>query len=211
MDYPKEIIRKIYQSLPDELQVVVATPETVAFNDSISKNNSLNKEQRLALGDEVTMRLLGITKKESFKENLKNRLQINEELVTKILNEINSNILSKIPEKVLTAQEEYAQAKLKEWLANPQITEQKVSENQDLESFPPTKTTELEVPPANLPMIEPGEVAHDTAPKALEVGSKEKGVGEGNTEVRGKEQEVGNTNTNQNAYSGQDPYREPLE
>lgn len=202
MDYPKEIIRKIYQSLPDELQVVVATPETVAFNDSISKNNSLNKEQRLALGDEITMRLLGITKKESFKENLKNRLQINEELVSKILNEINSNILSKIPEKTFVVQEEYAQTKLKEWLANPQITEQKVPENHDLESLPPTKTTELEVPPANLPMVEPGETVHDTAPVAPIVESPK---------VESQKVEIPKTPIQTGYVSGKDPYREPLE
>ena len=199
MDYPKEIIKKIYRNLPDELRAIVATPETAIINDTLAKENKLNREKRLALGDEITMRLLGVTTKDNFKESLKHRLQINDEVVEIILGAINSNMLSKIPEKTLKAQEEYAQEKLKTISLGPK--EEIPTETPDLESLPPTKSSELEIPPANLPMIEPGETAHD--PKPFTFSERTESVAKTATPNPQAKPVLG--------YSGKDPYREPLE
>ncbi len=139
MTYSKEIIKKIYRSLPDELKQIVATEETSAINNNIAKAYNLNSQQRLEMGDEITMRLLGITSKEVFATNLGSRLKIDSEIAQKIANDVKTRILAKIPEKILIAQQEYVQAKI-------------------------TKPAVPEIAPVNLPMVESGEVAHDVPP-----------------------------------------------
>lgn len=200
MNYPKEIFKDIYRSLPEELKNIVATPEISNINDEIAQKHKLNDEQRLSLGDEITMRLMGITTRNAFPENLKNRLQIKDEEILTILEDINSKILSKISEKVSIAQEEYSQTKIKNNLSDMTNTP-----NQE----EPTETTSIEIPPANLPMIEPGEVSHDTKPQMTPP------VVETKPTISQPAQKpsapVPPKPVNIHYPTGQDPYREPLQ
>ena len=108
MIYPKEIIKKIYRTLPDEINQVIATDETGAAIDEVTKKYNLSSEQRLSLGDEVTLTLLGITPLILFSSNIQNRLKIEKDVATNIENEISRDIFSKIDSEVFKLQEERA-------------------------------------------------------------------------------------------------------
>ena len=137
MSLSRENIKKIYKSLPEELNRVVATQETFAINDEVAKMYNLDKQQRLELGDEVTMRLLGLSSENDFVKNLETRLKTSPEISQKIADDVKSKILSKIPEKILRDQEN-------------RVNIQAVK----LSNIP-------EILPTNLPMVEKGEVVHE--------------------------------------------------
>ncbi len=138
------------------------------------------------MGDEVTMRLLGLTSGENFASNISSRLKIDSELAEKIANEIKTKILSRIPENILSEQEKKVKPALNESYAPIINTDTPIVITQE------TKTEALEelkhrrevaqesgavikpVPP-NLPVLEPdfaqstlvvkeGEKAHDVPP-----------------------------------------------
>ena len=64
------------------------------------------------------------------------------------------------------------------------------------------KVSVTTTPPANLPMVEKGEVAHDVAPATSEVGSKKQ-------EVSSKPEQAKVSLPDYRYPGGQDPYREP--
>ena len=123
MLYSREIIKAIYRSLPEELNQVVAAPETAAANDEIARIYNLEKNQRLAMGDEITMRLLGVTTGSSFIPNLQTRLGVTLEIAQKIAGDIQTTVLAKVPEKILAAQENYARTKLTDTEDNHDLIE----------------------------------------------------------------------------------------
>ncbi len=181
MPYSKEIIRKIYQSLPEVIAQVTATPETASINDGIAKTYGLNREQRLEMGDEVTMRLLSITSDRAFATNLETRLKVSSEVAQKIANDVKNQVLSKIPEKALIEQEGVVHNMVKD-----------LSEN---------------IAPANLPMVEKGETAHEVPHVEIPNTKKQ----EANNIQTSKEERVQTTQPAKSAYAnGQDPYREPF-
>jgi len=198
--YQKEFLKIIYTALPDEISDVIASEETLNSLLKIEDDYKLSKEQRDSVLLETTIRIIGLTSKTKFQEKLEKELKINAVIAGKIANDIATVILSRIPEKILANQEEYAQAKLKEWQSKPQT--QPIIETSDLESLSPTKTTELEVPPANLPMVEPGEIVHDSKPFVPPI----------QTSVQNQQPKPNIPTTPQTGYpGGKDPYREPLE
>lgn len=219
MSYSKEIIKEIYRSLPDELKQVAATYETSIINDSIAKNNGLTTQQRLDMGDEVTMRLIGVTPAKKFTSNLESRLKIGADVAKKIASEIESQIVSSVPVNILDTQEEYIQSKLA-----------KLKEI----------TTSLEIPPEDLPIVVPhpspkategktGEVVHDVAKQpttnniqsttkpALKIPNNlptDNNVPVFEREAENMKQEVSEIPkpiTTAHYEPGQDPYREPIE
>ncbi|MCR4279205.1 MAG: hypothetical protein NUV78_00510 [Candidatus Zambryskibacteria bacterium] len=194
MNYSKEIIKKIYRNLPVELSQIVATQETSVINDEIAKKFSLTKEQRQEMGDEITTRLIGITPDEQFTINIETRLKVTREIAQKIVDEIGNRILSKISKQILSKQGKVAQEMLKS------------------ETTP--KSVSLEIHPNNLPVIEPGEVAHDV-PHVEEdtpvVGSRQQVVGEeSKKEPTQAMPPAQKTPLTPHYPGGLDPYREPL-
>ena len=108
MIYPKEIIKKIYRTLPDEINQVIATDETGATIDGVAKKYNLSSEQRFILGDETTLTFLGITPRNLFISNIQDRLKVEKDLATNIENDISRDIFSKIDPGVFKLQEEKA-------------------------------------------------------------------------------------------------------
>lgn len=192
-----EQIKKIYRGLPDEMKDFVGSEEVSVIDDGIAKTYSLQIEQRRNLGDEVTLRLLGVTKGEELLGNIQTRLNISADVAAQISKDIDSKILSKIPANVLKAHDEYVQAG-------------------KLDISSPATTQSIEIPAEGLPMVEPGEAAHDTTPeeKAWMQGFKPEPRGAATfvaptIAVKAEEKPapaaVG-------AYpGGKDPYREPLD
>ncbi len=234
MTYPKEIIRKIYQSLPDELKSVVGTQETASINDEIAKAYRLNTKQRLGMGDEVTMRLIGVTTANSFISNLKTRLGISSEIAEKIKADVETKILSKVSVKVLHAQEEYSQSKLKETTTtstklpevapeiHPMVEKGEVAHNVPLaEEEEPSAASHKASAPANIPTQDPSEVPESieelveepsTQPSANPVSKPEpKITAQSASEPKKEEVQVPPPPAKSPYPPGQDPYREPIE
>ena len=222
MTYPKEIIKKVYRSLPSELAQIVGTQETSEINDKIAKTYNLSTEQRLKMGDEVTMRLLGLTPDKSFAENLKVRLKITPEVAQKITEEVKNRILSKVPEKILSAQET-VRLKL-EKTDGIIVTTLKTKGDTIKESERGVINNKVTVPtapaikasPPNLPVLEPdfaketlmvkkNEVAYDAAPTAQSTEPLGK-----TAEPETKKEELKTPLPNYGYPPGKDPYREPL-
>jgi len=112
MLYSKETVRKIYRLLPQELMAVVATTQTSATNDQIALTFQLDQSQRLELGDEITMRLIGLTQSNNFSLNIACRLKISAEIADRIVLEVNNKIISKVPINILELQEKSASKEL---------------------------------------------------------------------------------------------------
>jgi hypothetical protein len=216
MAYSKQTIKELYRSLPDELKSIVATQEISSINDDIAKAYGLNTKQRLELGDEITMRLIGVTTGKNFASNLETRLGITPEITKKLEMEIENKIFSKIPNNILSSQEEYAQSKLKESSAYTTVNIPKIA-------------------PEMHPMVEKGEIAHDVplpeergehtepkeapAPANLPTEELRSAPSIPAPEVRSitppspepKQEEKAPEPPKSSYAPGQDPYREPIE
>lgn len=145
MRYSREFVRTLHKSLPEDLQELIASPDTLDVLDTVSEKYSLDGSQTQRLQYELMLLILGITPAERFSQTLCEQLQISNEISLAITKEIYTSILSKVPEEHAHAQEEYAQAKLAEAGVNAIITP----------AQPPEIAAEIH------PALEEGEVAHD--------------------------------------------------
>lgn len=107
--YSKELIRKIHQSLPQELLDPIASDSTMTSVESISTANDLSVEQMKSLLNLIMYRLMGIIKKEDLASKIESTLQVNRDLAIKINREIYEKIISKIPPSILEKQERNAE------------------------------------------------------------------------------------------------------
>ncbi len=183
----KEFIKKIYVFSPDVIQDAIVSDELTKKITELGSENGLSGAQKNLLGNEITLRLIGITKKDSFVKKLVDELKINEQVSSAIFDSFEKFIYSLVPEKVLIAQEEYVQSKIND--AEPSL--QSVSE---------IKTEQIALAPTviadkhnDLPMVVAGE-----RPKTALTFEERKKL-------------VPNIPDNKVHYEGgKDPYREPI-
>ncbi len=147
----KEFIKKIYVSSPDVIQDAISSDELANKITELGSENGLNSTQKNLLGNEITLRLIGITKKDSFVKKLVDELKINEQISSNISISFEKFIYSLVPEKILIAQEGYVQSKIN-------------SVEFNLQSIPEVKPAETALAPTviaekqnDLPMIVVGE------------------------------------------------------
>ncbi|MBX4195795.1 hypothetical protein KW796_02480 [Candidatus Parcubacteria bacterium] len=195
MTYPKEIIKEIYRSLPDEIVSVVESEEIIEKVSEIARSNNLGGEQKDSLGDEIMMRVIGVTQKVNFTSNIEARLGVTADVAQKIADEVGEKILSNIPSGVLEAQEEYTQVKLKETAPLPPVnisgSREKLINSMDNSPVSPSRSINLISPPA--PERKPLDLLPPNLPTAPE-----------------KPKEVEVMRHKPAAYpGGVDPYREP--
>lgn len=112
MNYPKEKIKEIYRSLPENLSDLIDSDETLVSISQIAQENKLNPDQTNALGNEITMRIIGVTTKENFESEIQNKIIVDELQAKKLAFSIEQNILSKVSQEALEEQERLAQEKL---------------------------------------------------------------------------------------------------
>jgi hypothetical protein len=135
--YSKEIVKQLHSSVPKEILTVIASEEMFALLDAAQDEHNLSTKQRNMVEYELTMNLLGLTPKNKLNERLSQQAYINISVAEKIIAQFTETIKPQIPEKLLKAQEDYAQAKLKEFLETPQPLPSSPSE----ETFLPEQTT----------------------------------------------------------------------
>lgn len=194
MIYSKETIKSVHRLAPDNIRDIITadiTTQTISF---IEETYSLNYEQAKNLDSIVMLRILGILKEIDLANELVSRLGISIEKAKKVSDEIQKRIISTVPVSIFQEQERMAESEIKNVGIAPREESLQNSDN--------TKT--VEIPPANLPMIEPGEVVHDTQSPPL---PSPKGRVESVSPLSFGE---GAGGEDKSPYNGQDPYREPL-
>lgn len=137
MIYPKDKIKEVYRSVPETLTDIIESNDFLNSLSSISKENGLNLDQQNALGNELVMQIIGLIKKEDLTTELQSKLLVDETLSKKITSDLESLILSKIPEDELGAQQKTAQ----EILSHPSTSEE------TLKSIPEQKPETQEIAP----------------------------------------------------------------
>lgn len=208
-----KILQEQITSAPREIRTFLAQGEWANVTQKISERNKFSPDQKTALDNEVIFILVGMDSRENFKENIRTTTGVQEFLAREIEYEIDENIFKKVKSFLPTETEAQPAREISQNKpVIPEIpTQQKVFEPK-IETPSIQKTTTVEIPPANLPMVEPGEVSHDTTPKVPEARIMNQESGERDTEVRIKNQEASKAKTNtKSAYEGIDPYREPLD
>lgn len=173
----------------------------------IAKREGLDEEKSTALETETMFILFGFLSFETYVENIIREIGLDQEMANRISDSVYNEIILEIQKQfeMIEAISQKEPPKMEIPVA-PKPLEPK-TETPSIQ-----KITTVEIPPANLPMIEPGEVVHDTTPKVSEARIMNQESGERDTEVRIKNQEASNAKSNtKSAYEGPDPYREPLD
>ncbi len=149
MDNPTQNDMPEYvKNLPQAVQDLVFDGVWEDRTEEISKKYSLNDAQTDALINTTLFVLIGLQQPETFLETIIKDLGISRLLAEQIVSDLETRVF------------EYA---LKQVEGQKSKVESKIADNTEVsKSTLDTKVTEVK--PANLPMIEPGEIAHSNPP-----------------------------------------------
>ncbi len=100
MKYTPEQLRKIYLSLPKDVQDAIFSVDSAETIQAIAKKNNLNVAQMGELADETGLLMLGLTKTGDFIANLAQRMNVDKVNAKNVADEINSQIFSRIRESL---------------------------------------------------------------------------------------------------------------
>lgn len=143
---PKLLKEKILQ-MPQQLRDAYFSEETTNKIMLVAKTHDLHIDQTGELSDEVGLVFLGVTPASDFVKNVRERLKINNDLATKIVEKLNSDIFE--PARALMKKESGGNIDPSTpHLDKPSIFERKLSEPVNLkpETPVPTPTPAPEIP-----------------------------------------------------------------
>ena len=185
MDFEK-VADAIEKSSP-EIRNLLYSEEICKLLEDIAEQNNLNEETTLKMIDEIGYIILGLKERSTIKNSL-GSIGVSQDAVLSIITEISRKVFTELDKIELN----YVQKREK--VEGPMPT---------VSSEPEQKTVIPEIPPANLPMVEAGEAAHDVphAPARQDLAGSEPE----------KKLEKPNVTIPDYRYEGgKDPYREPL-
>jgi hypothetical protein len=145
MRYSKTFTREIVSSMSGEIRNVLSASDTLEASTDIALAFNLDINQENSLAYEISVLLMGLTPANLFVKLVSENLHVTQDQAAKIATEVHTRVLSKIPEALLLAQEEYAHSKLAEAGSSALIAPVSVPE----------------IAPEILPEVLPAEVAHD--------------------------------------------------
>ena len=108
MKYTNEQISKIYKSLPLDIREVIASVEYMDSVQAIGKKYKLLIDKVGVLSEETGFVLMGITLSKDFAKNIRERLEVSEDVAINIVKEINEQIFSVVRESLKKIYEERA-------------------------------------------------------------------------------------------------------
>lgn len=100
MNYSYEEKKKIYQSLPMDIQEAITSVDSGEAIDDIAKKYSLHIDQIAELGGETGDVLLGISDPMDFVENVSNKLKVDKKMASQIVGDINEKIFVNIKDSL---------------------------------------------------------------------------------------------------------------
>jgi len=90
LDYPKEQLWELYQSLPDELKELVFSEKTADTIGDICRRNGISEEEKISgLTKYTGYVLLGVLPPEELSQTIKQDFEVSQESANKIAREIN--------------------------------------------------------------------------------------------------------------------------
>lgn len=201
-----KIIKDQLNSLPLDVRESISR---VPWKDKIkyiAKREGLDEEKSIALETETMFILFGFLSFETYTENIMREVGLDQETASRISDSVYNEIILEIQKQF-----EMIEAISQKQKEPPEVEPPVPSKLPEQKTETPLiqKTTAVEIPPTNLPMIEPGEVVHDTKPQVATPVVK--------TEPAIPPQPTIKPSTptppkpvNSHYPNGQDPYREPL-
>ena len=96
MDYTRKQIDEMFEELPNDIQNVLYSDETIVFLKQTEKKYRLEREQTRGLSAEIGMLMLGISSPQHFISNIQKRMGISEETAKAIASEVNEKIFRPI-------------------------------------------------------------------------------------------------------------------
>jgi len=100
MEYTRPQIDEIFEKLPNDIQEVLDSYETILFLKQIEKKYNLGREQTKELSAEIGTLMLGATSPQHFIPNIKESMEISEDMAKAIASEINEKIFRPIKESL---------------------------------------------------------------------------------------------------------------
>jgi len=217
MKFTKEQQRAAYKKLPEDVRDFVFSNEVNDLIDEIKKEIGLTEEQSAVADVEILYSLIGLQNITSSIEEIAKVSNKQRQDLTKISQKLQSGIFDNIKDMGINLEEFVLSNKserINPGLQNKPITPETHASSEVFEPkietpaiTPTPKTTAVEIPPANLPRIEPGEVVHDTKPQtAPPVVETKPTIPQ---PVQKSSIPVPPKPANSHYPDGQDPYREP--
>lgn len=207
---PEKIIEEQFNSLPPEIKEAIGRVPWKERVRDIAKRESLNDDQALALEAETMIILYGFLPPEGYVQSIETEVGVDEEQAERVAKLVTNEIFDDIERQFETIEAS--------------------ASNSSPTSPAPTSTSSIavKIPQPSFPMVEKGEVAHDTTPQ--EKAWMEEGVEplpkqepEGNSSAVSSKQYVAGENSPKNIVEeklknmtsssykkGEDPYREPI-
>lgn len=184
-----QILKQQIESAPEEIRTFLVQKKWTTPVNEISNKYGFLPEQKTALENEVIFVLLGLDTSSNFQRNFQTEAGVSE-LVSRIINtEIQNRIFKQFSQYLPTEEDDS-------------------TDTADSISVP-EQVTEIEIAPNILPMVEPGEVAHDTTPEEkafMNTPTVQASVPETKNEERLETPRPNIVGVPQ--YTGEDPYRE---
>lgn len=146
--YPTKTLKERFKKLPKELQEAILTVDSNEDLKDITEKYNLHIDKSAELMDEVGLTMLGIHNPNNFKENIKDRIGIEDNLAREITADIDEVVFAPIKESL------------------KKITEDKNAEDEEEETLEREELLrEIENPPEAKPILK--------KPTPKEVGEKE--------------------------------------
>lgn len=210
MNETDKLIEEQWKTLPPNLQRAIDAVPWKALAQEIGKTNTLDAEQIVSLEQETMFIIYGFENPNDYVSNITKNIGISEEIAYTIAESVVAKIfdpiLKKSEEKKAMAEEPEGPiviTKETKKEALEELSRRSMKSQNPLASVP-------EIAPSNLPMVEPGEVAHDVAHAVPEVGSKKQEVSMRENTSQEVKTDSMKVSLPDYRYGGADPYREPL-
>lgn len=100
MKYTNEQINTMYRSLPLDIREVIASVEYMDKVQAVGKKYKLMIDKTGALSEETGFVLMGLTPSKDFTKNIRERLEVSEDVALNIVNEINEQIFFAVRESL---------------------------------------------------------------------------------------------------------------
>ena len=224
----QQLIKERLEILPPEVARAIESIPWLEKVKEIAQKHNLDEDETDAFTTETALVVLGVEPPPNYPENLADQVGLDDDVVVTIATEVDAKVLQPILDAVNNTQETKEQEPEKE--KEPSITEGPIvitheTKEEALKELSRRAEQNAEeskevIPSPNLPMIEPGEVAHDVASTTSVVGSKQYVVGKTVNTPIPKTVSINEIKPEKpqpvpipdyRYPGGKDPYREPIQ
>lgn len=209
----KKIIEERANKLPAKVMAAIKSVLWVEKMIQIAKNNNLSEEKETLFITETTLLVFGIESPTKYPGNLGERVGLDDGTVIKIAKEVNEQIIMPITKMVEENNSEQKKETVPEKKPEPIApTSAPPASASDSAKAMPNKQGSgmaMEIPPANLPMVEKGEIAHSVPHVEQAKAQHVQPARQDPVSVK-PEPKVNVPLPDYRYPEGRDPYREPL-